>query len=150
KAQEDRSSIGLIFAKKPPTRAVITVPVGNPVFEIPPGDANFEVESWYRMRRDGYIVGLMPHMHLRGKDFRCEVVHADGKKETLLSVPRFNFGWQSIYRPADAVSVPEGARIHCVAHFDNSRDNPNNPDPTVPVRWGDQTWEEMMIGWVDF
>jgi hypothetical protein len=150
KAQKDRSSIGLIFAKKPPTREVLTVPVGNPAFVIPPGDDNHKVEAWYKMRKDGYIVGFMPHMHLRGKDFRYEAVYPDGKTEVFLSVPRFNFGWQSIYRPAEALRVPKDTRIHCIAHFDNSRQNLNNPDPTVPVRWGDQTWEEMMIGWVDF
>jgi peroxiredoxin len=150
RAQKDQSSIGLIFAKKPPTREVITVPVGNPLFEIPPGADNHNVEAKYVLRKDGYIVGFMPHMHLRGKDFRYEAVYPDGKTEVLLWVPRFNFGWQSIYRPAEAIRVPQGTRIHCVAHFDNSRQNLNNPDPTVPVRWGDQTWEEMMIGWVDF
>jgi hypothetical protein len=150
KAQKDRSSIGLIFAKMPPTREVITVPVGNPIFEIPPGADNFEVESWYGMKRDGYIVGLMPHMHLRGKDFTYEAVYPDGKTETLLVVPRFSFGWQSVYRPAEAVRLPKGTRLHCVAHFDNSARNPNNPNPNAAVRWGDQTWEEMMIGWVDF
>jgi hypothetical protein len=91
----------------------------------------------------------MPHMHLRGKDFLYELVYPDGRRETLLSVPRFNFNWQSAYRFVEPAGVPKGSTIHCVAHFDNSKKNPNNPNPNKPVTWGDQTWEEMMIGWTD-
>ena len=91
----------------------------------------------------------MPHMHLRGKDFLIEALYPDGKAEVLLSVPRFSFGWQSVYRPAAPIRLPAGTRLHCVAHFDNSAKNPNNPDPTRQVFWGDQTWQEMMIGWTD-
>ena len=91
----------------------------------------------------------MPHMHLRGKDFLYEAILPDGKHETLLSVPRFDFGWQSVYRLLRPYAMPKGSKLHCVAHFDNSAKNPNNPDPTQEVRWGDQTWEEMMIGWME-
>jgi hypothetical protein len=91
----------------------------------------------------------MPHMHVRGKDFLYRAVYPDGKTETLLSIPRFSFNWQSVYRPAPPLHAPKGTRIECVAHFDNSANNPNNPDPTRAVSWGDQTWEEMMIGWMD-
>jgi hypothetical protein len=89
-------------------------------------------------------------MHLRGKDFKYVAVYADGKKETLLSVPRYDFNWQSSYRLAKPLSLPKGTRIECQAHFDNSEDNPNNPDPKKAVTWGDQTWQEMMIGFVDY
>ena len=89
-------------------------------------------------------------MHLRGKDFRCSVVRPGGKPETFLSVPAYDFAWQSIYRLATPMTLPRGSRLECVAHFDNSSDNPANPDPTRTVRWGDQTWDEMMIGFVDF
>jgi len=92
----------------------------------------------------------MPHMHLRGKDFLYEAVYPDGKKEILLSVPRYNFNWQSIYRLEKPKPVPKGTKIQCLAHFDNSAKNLNNPDPTKKVFWGDQTWEEMMIGWMDY
>jgi peroxiredoxin len=149
-AQKDRSSVGLIFAKEPPKHQVMTMPVANRAIRIPPGDGNYKVESWYTFQQDSRIVSFMPHMHLRGKDFLYEVIHPDGKKETLLSVPRYNFNWQSVYRCADPPAVPKGTRLHCIAHFDNSDQNPNNPDPTQTVRWGDQTWEEMMIGWTDF
>jgi peroxiredoxin len=148
-AQKDRSCVGLIFAKQPPKYAVTSEPVYNIAFRIPPGAANHPVEAWYTFKKDGYITSFMPHMHLRGKDFRYEVVYPGGKKEVLLSVPRFNFGWQSVYRAEKPLRMPKGARLHCIAHFDNSANNPNNPDPRQAVYWGDQTWEEMMVGWTD-
>jgi hypothetical protein len=88
-------------------------------------------------------------MHLRGKDFLAEAIYPDGRKEVLLSVPHYNFNWQSVYRCATPVAMPKGSTIHFVAHFDNSAKNPNNPDPSKEIFWGDQTWEEMMIGWTD-
>jgi peroxiredoxin len=151
KAQKDRSSVGLIFAKQKPKLAVQTEPIADPFsIKIPPGDPNFEVDASWRFREDGYVLSFMPHMHLRGKDFLFEAIYPDGRKETLLSVPRYNFNWQSMYRLKDPLRVPKGTRIRCVAHFDNSAGNPNNPDPTKKVFWGDQTWEEMMIGWMDY
>jgi peroxiredoxin len=150
KAQKDRSSIGIVFAKQPPKQYVVAEPVFNALFRIPARTANYQVESWYTFKQDGYIVSFMPHMHLRGKDFLYEAIYPDGKKEILLSVPRFNFNWQTAYRPRQPLAIPRGTRLHCVAHFDNSAQNPNNPDPSKVVTWGDQTWQEMMIGWTDF
>jgi hypothetical protein len=92
----------------------------------------------------------MPHMHLRGKDFLYEAIYPDGKKEILLSVPRYDFNWQSIYRLAEPLALPKYTKIHCIAHFDNSANNPNNPDPKKNVFWGFQTWDEMMTGWFDY
>lgn len=149
KATADRSSVGLIFAKAPPERSALTLAVLNPTFHIPPGDPNYEVEATFRFKEDGHILGFMPHMHLRGKDFLYEAIQTDGKKEVLLSVPRYDFAWQGSYRLAKPYPMPKGSKLHCVAHFDNSAGNPNNPDPTKEVRWGDQTWEEMMIGWTE-
>jgi peroxiredoxin len=148
-AQKDRSSVGLIFAKEEPKYEVFTIPVSNPRFKIPAGADNYQVEQTYTIRRDALLLGFMPHMHLRGKDFLYEAVHPDGKKETLLSVPHYNFNWQAGYRLADPLKMARGMKIHTVAHYDNSSKNPNNPDPTRVVTWGDQTWEEMMIGWMD-
>jgi hypothetical protein len=88
-------------------------------------------------------------MHLRGKSFRYEARYPDGATETLLNVPHFDFNWQTHYRLSEPKTLPAGTRLHCVAHYDNSEDNLNNPDPTKTVRWGDQTWEEMMIGYFD-
>lgn len=149
KAQKDRSQVGLIFANQPPEKEVLTFPIYNIVFRIPPGAAHHRVESSMTMHQDGWIVGFMPHMHLRGKDFLYRAVFPDGKTQTLLSVPQYNFNWQSIYRPQEPIQVPKGTRIECVAHFDNSPANPNNPDPTKAVFWGNQTWQEMMVGWID-
>jgi hypothetical protein len=149
RAQKDRSQIGIIFAPEPPRYEVRAIPIFNALFRIPPGADNHPVESSYTVRQDALLINLMPHMHLRGKDFRYEAVYPDGKKETLLSVPRYNFNWQSVYRLAEPKLLPQGTRIHCYAHFDNSANNPNNPDPKAAVWWGDQTWEEMMIGWID-
>jgi peroxiredoxin len=149
-AQKDRSSIGLVFARKKPNKRVVTLPVFNFFFRIPPGADNHEVRASYTFKEDGYLVGFMPHMHLRGKDFLYQAKYPDGKKEILLSVPRFNFNWQQVYRPEPILKMPRGTLLECVAHFDNSAKNPNNPDPERAVTWGDQTWEEMMIGWVDF
>jgi peroxiredoxin/mono/diheme cytochrome c family protein len=150
KAARDRSSVGLVFAKEPPRWEAKTMPLLNPFFLIPAGADNFKVESRHVFKQDSLILGFMPHMHLRGKDFLYEVIDADGQKETLLSVPHFNFGWQSAYRLAEPRRVARGGTVHCVAHFDNSAGNPNNPDPTADVKWGDQTWEEMMIGWLEY
>jgi hypothetical protein len=149
RAQKDRSSIGLVFAKKPPEFEVRTVPVFNAALFIQPGEEDCLVESDWTFKQPGRVVSFMPHMHLRGKDFLIEALYPDGKTEKLLSVPRFDFNWQSAYRLARPLAVPAGTQIHCVAHFDNSAKNLNNPDPTRFVAWGDQTWEEMMIGWTD-
>ena len=149
KAMKDRSTVGMIFAKEPPKQEVYSIANGNPIFLIPPGDDNFEVESDFTFPYGGKVLSFMPHMHLRGKDFRYEAVTADGKREILLSVPKYQFGWQSVYRCQEPLKIVQGTKIHCVAHFDNSAKNPNNPDPNREVRWGDQTWEEMMIGWMD-
>jgi peroxiredoxin len=148
--RKDRSSVGLIFAKQPPRSEVRTRAVAQRVLLIPPGASNHQVTSRSSFDRDVEVLSLMPHMHLRGKDFKYVAVYPDGKKETLLSVPKYDFGWQSNYRLAKPLRLPAGSRIECTAHFDNSADNPNNPDPKKLVLWGDQTWQEMMIGFVDY
>jgi peroxiredoxin len=148
--RKDRSSVGLVFAKGPPKYEVRTRSVAYGRFVIPPGAGNHEVRSATTFDRDADLISLLPHMHLRGKDFLYVAVFPDGKKETLLFVPRYDFNWQSNYRLKKPLRLPAGTRIECTAHFDNSEDNPNNPDPTKAVRWGDQTWDEMMIGFVDY
>jgi peroxiredoxin len=157
KATTDQSKVGLILYKGPkgekkakPERAALTHPVMNTQFRIPANDPNYRVESAYRFPDDATIYQMMPHMHWRGKDFLYELKYPDGRTETLLSVPQYDFGWQNTYRLERPVFVPKGSTLHCVAHFDNSKDNPANPDPNKAVRWGDQTWEEMMIGWVTY
>ena len=101
------------------------------------------------MQEEAKLIDLMPHMHLRGKDFEYRLVYPTGESQTILRVPRYDFNWQLFYYLAEPLVLPKGTRIECTAHFDNSPNNPSNPDPTKEVRWGDQSWEEMMIGWFD-
>jgi peroxiredoxin len=146
--QQDRSSLGLVFAD--PTTVKMRVGGGaaaNRFFQIPPGDGNFEVASHYRFNNDVRLVTLTPHMHLRGKSFRYEAEYPDGTREVLLDIPRYDFNWQLRYRLAEPKLLPKGTKLECTAHFDNSAENLANPGPTKAVRWGDQTWEEMMIGY---
>jgi mono/diheme cytochrome c family protein len=152
KETKDRSQVGFIVYrdKEPPRWTAQTRGISNGNFVIPPGDANHLVESGWVVLRDTLLLSFMPHMHLRGKDFEYRAEYPDGHKEVLLSVPRYDFSWQASYRLAEPVRLPKGTRIHCTAHFDNSASNPANPDPKKEVTWGDQTWEEMMIGWVDY
>jgi peroxiredoxin len=147
---DDRSSVGLIFSKEPPKYEVKSRAVMNSRFTIPAGADDYEVKAQSTFQQDVMVVNFLPHMHLRGKAFQFEAVYPDGKHETLLSVPKYDFNWQSNYRPAEPVKLPAGTRLECTAHYDNSVGNKNNPDSTKSVRWGDQTWEEMMVGFVDY
>jgi mono/diheme cytochrome c family protein len=149
-ATKDVTTIGLKYAKEPPEHQVFTRPVLNTTFTIPAGASNHEVKSTYVFKEDAHLVSLMPHMHLRGKDFEIKAVFPDGAAKTLLKVPRYDFNWQTYYVPKDPLAIPKGSRIECTAHFDNSPANKFNPDPTKDVKWGDQTWEEMMIGWLGY
>ncbi len=148
-AQSDRSSVGLIFARDPVHTEVRTRGVFNTSFAIPPGDGNHEVKSAFRFPQDSVVLSFMPHMHLRGKDFEYEFQHPDGRSEKLLSV-KWNFNWQVHYELAEPLIAPKGSRINCTAHFDNSTANKANPDPTQRITWGDQTWDEMMIGYINY
>ncbi len=122
---------------------------GTHDFAIPPGAAAHQVESWYEFEHDSLLWSVSPHMHVRGKDFVYKLIDPDGKEETVLNVPQYDFGWQTTYVLAEPRRVPKGSKLHCIAHFDNSQDNLNNPDPTKEVRYGPQTWEEMMYGWFE-
>jgi mono/diheme cytochrome c family protein len=150
KVEKDRSSVGLYLAKVHPERELHTQMVVNYHFQIPPGAANHEVTSCYTFKQDAHIYGLMPHMHLRGKDMKMTAYYPDGRSEVLLDVPSYSFNWQTNYYLKTPKAMPKGTRIEVVAHFDNSTKNKYNPDPTKPVRFGDPTYDEMMIGFVDF
>jgi hypothetical protein len=150
KAVKDRSYIGLRFAKEAPKYRAIRGMAINPMFLIPPNNPNYEVRSSFTAAQDITLDSLTPHMHLRGKDFQYTVVYPDGRREILLSVPKYDFNWQLRYNLQSPLMLPKGTRIDCVAHFDNSLNNKFNPDPTKAVRWGDQTWEEMMIGFFTY
>jgi hypothetical protein len=149
KATEDRTKVGLVLAKEPPTERIISLPISNARFAIPPGDPNYEINASTRALNPAKVVSFFPHMHLRGKDFEYRMVTAAGETQTLLRVPRYDFNWQLAYKPAEEIVVPAGARFECIAHFDNSPNNPANPDPKAEVHFGEQSWEEMMIGFMD-
>jgi hypothetical protein len=150
KAYKDRSYVGLTFTKDPVKYQAMT---GNALqynFKIPAGDANYEVKSTWTAKKDVQLMGLMPHMHVRGKDFKYTITFPDGRQEVILAVPKYDFNWQLSYELSKYMTLPAGTRIDCVAHYDNSVNNRYNPDPTKEVKWGDQTWEEMMIGWFTY
>jgi hypothetical protein len=146
----DKSRIGLIFAKEPPKREVRTGMILNPLFAIPPGAANHEIAAEGTFTEDVNVWSLHPHMHLRGKDMTYTATYPDGRSEIVLRVPKFDFGWQTDYWLAKPLTLPKGSKLHVSAHYDNSTANRANPDPTATVRWGDQTWEEMMIGFFTY
>ncbi|MBI2825384.1 MAG: redoxin domain-containing protein [Planctomycetia bacterium] len=148
--QKDCSSVAIKFedAKNVKYR-VATIGASNGGFAIPPHDDNYKVESQQQFNRDILLMSLFPHMHLRGKSFHYEAIYPDGSKETLMNMPRYDFNWQNSYIFQDMKTLPKGTTLHCTAHFDNSENNLANPNPNETVRWGDQTWEEMMIGWYD-
>jgi peroxiredoxin/mono/diheme cytochrome c family protein len=149
-AQTDRSYLGLVFADPKTVRKEVAVKnAGNFSFKIPPHAGNFEVQSEFAFREDTLLWSVSPHMHVRGKDFLYEVIYPDGKREQVLWVPRYDFGWQTTYVFTEPKLLPKGSKLHCTAHFDNSDENLNNPDPSQEVRWGEQTWEEMMFGWFE-
>jgi hypothetical protein len=148
--QKDCSALGLVFCKEPPGHVVRTASIATTKLEIPPGEANHQVGSSATYDKETVILNFMPHMHLRGKDFEYRVEYPDGRSEVVLSVPRYDFAWQTRYVLAEPLRLPAGSKVVCTAHFDNSKDNPNNPDPTRTVGWGPQTWDEMMIGWMQY
>jgi hypothetical protein len=147
---KDRSVVGFKFAKKPVNKVVTTTAVFDMRFVIPPNAANHEVAATYDIEQDMHIVSFSPHMHLRGKDILYKATYPDGRSEILLSVPRYNFNWQVYYYPEKPIALPKGSRIDVLAHFDNSTANKMNPDPTKAVRFGEQTWDEMMNGFFDY
>ena len=147
---KDRSVVGFKFAKKPVDKVVTTTAAFDIRFVIPPGAAHHEVAATYEIEQDLHIVSFSPHMHLRGKDILYKATYPDGRSEILLSVPRYNFNWQVYYYPEKPIALPKGSRIDVLAHFDNSTANKMNPDPTKAVRFGEQTWDEMMNGFFDY
>ena len=145
-ATTDRTSVGLIFQDDPPDRTVGGGQIINTRFSIPAGADNHEVRAEQELKEDTYFVHMTPHMHSRGKAFSYTAVYPDGTEEILLNVPHYTFDWQLTYELAEPKLLPAGTKLVGVAHFDNSVNNRSNPDPNADVRWGDQTWEEMMIG----
>jgi hypothetical protein len=150
KATTDKSYVGLYFSKEPPTKVSRGAVAINLLFKIPAGNSDYEVKSGWTAPADVMLTSMTPHMHVRGKDFKYTAYYPDGTSEVLLNVPHYDFNWQLRYEPQDPVRIPKGTRIECVAHYDNSPNNKFNPDPVKDVRWGDQTFEEMMIGFIEY
>jgi len=146
KPAQDRTKIGLIFAKTPPARRGFIANVAGNDWAIPPGDPNYEAKASATLATDVVVLGASPHMHLRGKAMDLRAVYPTGESEMLFHVPRYDFRWQQFYNFASAKTLPKGTRLEVDAVFDNSPNNPNNPDPKAEVHWGDQSWEEMLLG----
>ncbi len=155
-AASDQTSVGLIFAKQPPAQRVLTLQLANDHFVIPPGAPDYRVEARGTLPNDATLLSLFPHMHLRGKRFQYNIIHEeknsgarpDQEVETLLDV-HYHFHWQMSYRLAEPRLLEAGTELQAVAWYDNSRGNPHNPDPDAAVRWGEQTYDEMMVGFFD-
>jgi hypothetical protein len=147
-AASDETSVGLVFAKIPPKQRVITLQLNNHALLIPPGANDFRVEVQGTLPNDATLLSLFPHMHLRGKRFEYDIVHDDGSVETLLRV-NYHFHWQLSYKLAEPRELKAGTKLRAIAWYDNSKNNPHNPDPEKLVTWGDQTSQEMMVGFFD-
>jgi hypothetical protein len=147
-AGTDQASLGMVFAKQPPKQRVLTLQLTNHTFIIPPRTNDYRVDVSGTIPNDATLLSFFPHMHLRGKRFEYNILHADGTVETLLRV-NYHFHWQLSYRLAEPRFLKAGTRLQAVAWYDNSDDNPYNPDPNKSVMWGGQTYDEMMVGFFD-
>jgi mono/diheme cytochrome c family protein len=148
--QKDRSKIGLIFSKQPPEKMVKSRAASNIYFQIPPGAERHKVTAFWKPSVDITIHSLSPHMHYRGSAMEYKVAYPDGRSETLLNVPKYSFNWQMTYNPKRLLHIPAGSKIEVTAYFDNSAKNKLNPDPTKPVRHGEPTYDEMMMGFMEY
>jgi len=149
RSTEDQTRLGLVWAKEPPRERIITLAAGNDRFEIPPGADNFPVAGRITVPNHATLLSIFPHMHMRGKAFEMRVTHPDGASEMVLRLPRYDFNWQLTYKLETPLALAPGTKVEAVGYFDNSANNPANPDPQATVRWGEQSWEEMMYGFFD-
>jgi len=151
-ADRDQTEIGIRFAPRPPEKRVLTLQLTNSHFVIPPGVPNHRVEARGTLPNDAVLLSFFPHLHLRGKEFTYNIIHPEktgpDRFETLLDV-HYNFYWQLSYKLAQPRELKAGTELQAVAIFDNSKKNPHNPDPDTAVTWGDQTYDEMMVGFFD-
>jgi hypothetical protein len=146
KAVMDQTKLGLVLARETPKDRVQTLSASNGTFKIPPGDPDYRVDASFVVGRQVVLSALHPHMHTRGKDFEYRLVFPNGETRTILQVPAYNWHWQLWYNLQEPIVLPKGTKIECTAHFDNSAKNTENPDPTKTVIWGQQNWDEMMVG----
>jgi hypothetical protein len=149
-AAVDATRIGFVFADEPAGTEVRTSSAINDSFAIPPHEADHEVQARFRFPEAGTLLSFMPHMHVRGRRFSYELHFPDGREERVLLVPSYDFNWQLRYDCAEPIQFPAGTVVHATAWFDNSESNPANPDPSAEVTFGEQTFDEMMIGYFDW
>lgn len=149
KVLSDRTRIGLVFAKQPPRQRIYAGRATSFQLRIPPGEANYKTEAAFHVPEASWLAAVRPHMHYRGKSFEVRAVFPNGETRTVLRVPKYSFLWQPYYYLETPLRLPAGTRLECTAVFDNSANNPFNPDPSAWVSFGEQTWQEMMIGWFD-
>jgi mono/diheme cytochrome c family protein len=143
-AVQDQTKIGLTLTDTPPPKRFYSAVVAGAKWAIPPGDPNYEARASLTFGEPVKLVFMQPHMHLRGKDMSARLTYPSGEQQILLSVPRYDFNWQLLYYLDRPLSLPKGAKIEVTAHWDNSPNNPSNPDPAATVKWGDQSWDEML------
>jgi hypothetical protein len=148
--EKDLSMIGLVFAKQPPRKELFSYLISNNYFRIPPGAENHRVTACWTAPQDIHLIGASPHMHKRGKAMEIKVFYPDGRSEVLLNVPRYDFSWQTFYHFKQSTAIPKGTRFMVTGYFDNSARNKNNLDPEQEVRFGEPTYDEMMIGWIEY
>jgi len=147
-AADDQTKVGFVVAKAPPKHRLLTLGVADAGFAIPPGDPNYEGKASAIFNQPVTVIYLQPHMHARGKDMEIRFEYPTGEKQVMLSVPNYSYLWQTIYYEKEPLAVPKDTRVSVTAHWDNSANNKMNPDPTATVRWGDQSWDEMLVPFV--
>jgi hypothetical protein len=141
----DQSRIAFVWAKTPPRREVMTLPLVNGNFTLPAGTPNTQVDAQMTFNQDATLWSVLPHTHVRGREWKVEVTYPDGRKEIVLAVPKYDFNWQTDYVFKEPLKLPKGTTLKTMAWYDNSSANKSNPDPSVDVHWGEQTWEEMQF-----
>ncbi|MBV9398727.1 MAG: thiol-disulfide isomerase [Bryobacterales bacterium] len=145
----DRSKVGIVFAKEKPKQRVVNTFILNESLRIPPGADNHRVDAKVTLQEDATLQSLFPHMHLRGKAFEYAAKFPDGTTKTLLRVPQYSFNWQLTYYLDQPIALPKGTVLTATAFYDNSPNNAFNPDPKKEIFWGDQSWDEMLAGFID-
>jgi hypothetical protein len=145
KAKKDRSKVGMVFAKEKPKTEVMIAALQNANFTLPAGQSDVKVDAEMTLNRDMTIWSMLPHTHVRGKRWAYQAIYPDGRTEEILSVPKYDFNWQTEYVFKQPLKLPKGTKIHSIAWYDNSTANKSNPDPSADVHWGDQTWQEMQF-----
>jgi hypothetical protein len=145
----DRPKVALTFARERPEHQVLTLQLNRDDIRIPPGERDYRLTVTGTLPNDALLLGMMPHLHTRGRSAEYRIVGPDGRYETLLRVPAYDFYWQIDYRLAKPRPLPAGTRLQFEARWDNSPNNPRNPDPAAEVEWGEQSWQEMMTGFFD-